>query len=107
MMATFFAWIRERSASASWYAFAIVVSFPFKVMVTSRDESERRIVRFGVRLQGIWLNWFAPIGAQIKPHRISRDDQLKFADAEPAFKLLLASDRRRSSGEVLEVDEAV
>jgi hypothetical protein len=29
MMATFFAWIRERSASASWYALAIVLSFPF------------------------------------------------------------------------------
>jgi hypothetical protein len=25
MMATFFAWMRERSASASWYAFAMMV----------------------------------------------------------------------------------
>jgi hypothetical protein len=36
-MATFFAWISERSASASWYAFAIFFFFPFIVMVTSSE----------------------------------------------------------------------
>jgi hypothetical protein len=29
MMATFFAWMRERSASASWYAFAMIAVDPF------------------------------------------------------------------------------
>jgi hypothetical protein len=29
MMATFFAWIRERSASASWYALAMIVRSSF------------------------------------------------------------------------------
>src|ERR1700692_715224 len=68
--------------------------------------SQRGIfLRFDARQRGIRFDWLTPIGAQIKPRRIGRDDELKFANTEPAFELLLAGDRRSNGGESLEIDE--
>ena len=41
------------------------VLLPLTVMVTSRDQSARRILGFDARPRGIEFDWIAPIGAQI------------------------------------------
>ena len=55
----------------------------------------------------VGLNRLSPICAEIMPRWIGRDNELQFANAQPALELFLASDRRSNGREPLEVNKLV